>query len=313
MLSPPQPQHRDDRRRSRTSETFNNNTTLSSSPEVPRRSYSPISNSEDLASKEPTTAPAPLASDGSSGLSDVDDQSDDNKENASDEASNLSDDDPTSDNETEAETERLHISPQKIREQQLVDQEDGPAEDEEEQQPDTKVRPDLRPQDILGEAQDDRESSLSEAEDIDAEALRSPGAIAGHKRKRNGELSPSNNFLSADSPSPRKRSSIRRSFGLKPPPAEPVMLEEAGPAGEDAVSSEDEEQEAIDKIESARIESLTPAPEQEEEVRPDAEPEEPAELEAEEDETEAAAKTEDDSKMTYTYKAKPRAKLIGEL
>lgn len=299
----------------------------SRSPEVRRRSYSPLSDAEGRATSANRSAVRVNASarqpqspaEASSGLSDVEDGSEEDANGSLSGSPAISQDQASeSDNETEAETERLHISPQKARELLNDNNEEDTGDDneeeieadgEEEDQEQTikhdrlaKVSgTDLRPQDLLSDEPDyDQQSSADEQQ---YEGIhKSPTALAGHKRKRNGQLSPHTGHSSPDGQSPRKRSSVRRSFGLQAPlpTASDIEIEAAVDA---AVSSSEDEADAIRKIETARHGSLTPAPDAEaegviEEAQVEVEVEEAAEADNEEDEAEAAAKTEDDREHT---------------
>ena len=223
-----------------------------------------------------------------------------------------------SDNETEAETERLHISPQKPLDQLNKTEEDEDMEDEDEEEQDEEQeedtdpptmangpRIDLRPQDLLSDEPEEDEQTSDDDNRLAGNAPRSPSTLAGHKRKRNGLLSPPTGQSSPDGQSPRKRSSVRRSFGLQAPAptASDLEIEAAVDA---AVSSSEDEADAIRKIETARHGSLTPAPDADvdgslEEAQVEAEVEEAAEADNEEDEAETTAKTEDDRMSSIAY------------
>lgn len=307
MNAPPHPRYPSNSRRSHSRDFHPQVSPISSqSPDVQRRSYSPLSDADQAILPNDNATMPPPASDASSALSDIQDESDDlSTRSHSGTPSHSSELATDSDNETEAETERLHISPQKARDQ-IIDE--GLEDNQDEATNGTAiVRPGLRPQDILSdEIEEDPQTSDSESSRAGEHGLRSPNALAGHKRKRNGALSPTMGHSSPDGQSPRKRSSIRRSFGLQAPkqPAEDVELADAVDA---VLSSSEDEEDAIRKIELARHGSLTPAPEIEEQLdaaRVEVETEEAVEADNEDDEAEAAAKTEDDGQ--YIFQTNPK-------
>lgn len=298
MNAPPHPHYPTTQRRSHSRDLQPQVSPISSrSPDIQRRSYSPLSDANEAAPPNDVAAMPSPASDASSALSDIQDESDDQSTRSQSESPEHSSEIGTdSENETEAETERLHISPQKAQEQMI---DDGLANNQDEiiTNDPAIARPGLRPGDTLSdEVDEDDQSSDSDTSHAHENGLRSPNTLAGHKRKRNGALSPNLGQSSPDGQSPRKRSSIRRSFGLQTPiqPAEDAELAEAVDA---VLSSSEDEEDAIRKIETARHGSLTPAPELEEQLvaaQVEAEIEEAVEADNEDDEAETTAKTEDD-------------------
>lgn len=227
------------------------------SDEQHRRSYSPLSDA-GVGDEDVANAPSPhaLSSGDSSSLSEIED---DDVQSAAESdqmsASELSDavveadgQDVDSENETEAETERLDISPQKGRMQLMAHDPTRATEGLGKGTSATGKRlSDLVPEDTLEDDRNQSDTSASEADEPLPGKDHSPVGLAGRKRKRNGQLSPPSGSASMDDLPARKRSSARRRQSENPT-AKLLYTNGLNPRNTEEAVSSNEDEEILDPL-----------------------------------------------------------------